>query len=235
MGWILIAAGLFSFAGGVFGWDWFLNSRRARAESMEVQLQTTRFVRKEVGGPLGTSTAAVISTESFSNRMPRANSDKEGDQQGGGQGNPPPQTEEAIEGGLAFLSRQQQANGGWSFQSIPNEQALLVSDTAATGLALLAFQGAGYNHREFKYADTVYGGIHHLLKNQKPDGDLFIPLDDESNKSVRLYSHGIAAIALCEAYGMTQDPDLKEPAQRAIDFIVAAQDPKSGGWRYTIA
>jgi hypothetical protein len=60
-----------------------------------------------------------------------------------------------------------------------------------------------------------------------------VPLDDNSNRSVWLYSHSLAALALCEAYGMTQDPDLREPAQRAIDFIVASQDKQGGGWRYS--
>jgi len=48
-----------------------------------------------------------------------------------------------------------------------------------------------------------------------------------------MYAHGLAAIALCEAYGLTGDQSLKAPAQKAIDFIVSAQDPASGGWRYT--
>ncbi len=47
-----------------------------------------------------------------------------------------------------------------------------------------------------------------------------------------MYSHGIATIALCEAYGMTGDDALRLPAQKAIDFILASQHPTLGGWRY---
>jgi len=47
-----------------------------------------------------------------------------------------------------------------------------------------------------------------------------------------MYSHGLAAIALCEAYGMTHDKQLQAPAQGSIAFIVYAQDPVGGGWRY---
>ena len=31
VGFILIAVGLFSFAGGLFNWNWFMNTSRARA------------------------------------------------------------------------------------------------------------------------------------------------------------------------------------------------------------
>jgi hypothetical protein len=107
-----------------------------------------------------------------------------------------------------------------------------VSDTAATALAVMAFQGAGYNHRELAYHDVVARGLAFLLSRQKANGDLFVPLDDASNKSVWLYSHALAAIAVCEAYGMTQDAALREPAQRAIEFIITAQQQERGGWRY---
>ncbi|HEX6963209.1 MAG TPA: hypothetical protein VF175_15185, partial [Lacipirellula sp.] len=50
--------------------------------------------------------------------------------------------------------------------------------------------------------------------------------------SGQMYSHGIAAMALCEAYAMTEDPKLRGPAQAAIAFTCNAQDPKGGGWRY---
>jgi hypothetical protein len=49
-----------------------------------------------------------------------------------------------------------------------------------------------------------------------------------------MYTQGIGAIALCEAYTMTKDRTLRRPAQQAITFIVNAQDPQGGGWRYRI-
>ena len=47
-----------------------------------------------------------------------------------------------------------------------------------------------------------------LIAQQKEDGDL--------RGGGRMYCHGIAAIALCEAYGVSQDPALKEPAKKTI-------------------
>jgi hypothetical protein len=39
-------------------------------------------------------------------------------------------------------------------------------------------------------------------------------------------------MALCEAYAMTHDSNLRDLAQRALDFIVYAQHKPGGGWRY---
>ena len=47
-----------------------------------------------------------------------------------------------------------------------------------------------------------------------------------------MYNHAIAALALSEAYGMTNAGALAGPAQKAIDFLVAVQNPGKG-WRYT--
>jgi hypothetical protein len=149
-------------------------------------------------------------------------------------------TERAVESGLAFLARVQSPDGHWSLHDYePNRRAgsvetsQLRSDTGGTGLALLAFLGAGYDHYEPKYRNVVRQAIDYLRAHQKDDGDLYVPMDQESNQSAWLYSHAIASMALCEAYGMTGDEELRVPAQKAIDFILAAQEKNLGGWRYS--
>ena len=46
-----------------------------------------------------------------------------------------------------------------------------------------------------------------------------------------MYSHGIGALAMVEAYGVTKDNEIRPYAQAAIDFITDSQH-KEGGWRY---
>ena len=143
-------------------------------------------------------------------------------------------SERAVERGLKWLARHQFADGHWSIHELNctdhecQGHGSFQSNTAATGLALLAFLGAGYTHQSGEYQEVVRKGLAWLTSHQKKDGDLFT---DES-EFVWLYSHGMAAIPLCEAYGMTRDAALKKPAQRALDFVVAAQHPDFGGWRY---
>ncbi len=152
-------------------------------------------------------------------------------------------TEPAIENGLEYFSRAQFNDGHWSLHELPagvaSDAALLGSlhaDTAATGLALLSYLGAGYTHQDEKYRNVVRRGVQWLVKHQQADGNLSYhgldPAYDPASDPTQFYSHGIAAIALCETYGMTQDRELREPAQKAIDFIVKSQDPLRGGWRY---
>jgi hypothetical protein len=174
------------------------------------------------------STSAVpIPAAAFQQRMAR----NEGASNAADQGDFGPETEAAIERGLQFLSRYQREDGSWHLEDF-GDNPRLRSDTAATGLSLLAFQGAGYSHRQYQYAEVCKSALEYLIANQRPNGDLYIAMDDPSNSNVRFYSHSIAALALCEAYGMTQDEALKEPAQKAVDFMVNSQDPVGGGWRY---
>ena len=184
--------------------------------------------KRRVGGPATPLGSEVASVESFSRRVKRT--------QGGAAAAPAgavgQETEEAIERGLAFLADKQNDDGSWSLQG-HGEDVMLRSDTAATGLCLLAFQGAGYTHKQHQYAGVVGKGLDFLKRVQRTNGDLYRAENALSNRNVAFYSHGIAALAVSEAYGMTQDEQLREPAQLALDFIAATQHQRLGGWRYT--
>ena len=98
------------------------------------------------------------------------------------------------------------------------------------GLALLPFLGAGHIHTQpGKYKDTVQKGLDWLLLHQQKSGELFLG----GLFNAQMYSHAIASMALCEAYGLSQDPKLKQPAQLAINFIAQSQNKDDGGWRYS--
>lgn len=198
-----------------------IDRRATHSDEPEIRFNESRFVRRNGGGVPRVSTTAVAAAGGYQRRV-RERKTNDG---------PADENDAAIERGLSYLARQQRPDGSWSL-AVGNESTILSSDVAATGLALLAFHGANYNHRQDKYQDQVRAGLDFLVRNQREDGDLFLPADDQSNQSVWLYSHSIAALALSEAYGMTQDPALREPAQRALQFIVGAQHPQRGGWRY---
>jgi hypothetical protein len=144
-------------------------------------------------------------------------------------------SEAAVERGLAWLAAHQNADGSWSLHNfhvhsrppIPADPGTIISDPAGTGVALLPFLGAGHTHQAGKHRQTVTRALHWLAARQTPDGTWPAPADARP-----MYGHAIASIALCEAYGMTQDPALRGPARRALDYIVRAQHGPSGGWRY---
>jgi hypothetical protein len=107
---------------------------------------------------------------------------------------------------------------------------------AATGLALLTFLGAGYTHQEGKYKDQVYRGLAFLTGAMKLDApDPRDPRFPGQLSSILakhpMYEHGIASLALCEAYQMTKDKILEKYAQRAIFYIEQAQN-YDGSWGY---
>jgi len=143
-------------------------------------------------------------------------------------------SETAVDRGLEWLAVHQFAAGNWSIHELNCKDHLCTgngsyrADPAATGLALLAFLGAGHTHKTGDYQQTVERGLDWLTKQQKSDGNLF-PAESEF---AGFYGHGIATIALSEAFGMTKDNRLREPAQKALNYIVQSQHPEFGGWRY---
>jgi len=132
-------------------------------------------------------------------------------------------TERAIGLGLEWFTRNQEPDGRWEMSKHDSNSRY---NTAGAGLALLCYYGWGIKHKDNSaHARAQAKAIDWLIKQQKPDGDL------RGKQGGRMYCHGIAAIALCEAYGLTKDPKLKAPAELAIKFILNAQH-EAGGWRY---
>jgi hypothetical protein len=125
------------------------------------------------------------------------------------------ESEEAVARGLKWLvGRQHPKNGNWSCRDPKLNEA-------ATALALLPFLGAGESSTTGPYARTVSKGLLFLRSRQ----------DRKEGFIGQGYTHALATIALCEAYGLTGDPHLKKSAQEAINYIVRVQHA-GGGWRY---
>lgn len=194
------------------------------------ELQLDRFRRSNQGAVAKQNAQVPIPSPAFKQRMRRNEEASSEDLKA--MGPLGPQTEDAIERGLEFLSNFQRSDGSWRLEDF-DTKPLIRSNTAATALALLAFQGAGYSHEQYKYQANCKKALDWLRSVQKKNGDLYQTQDDASDKNGWLYSHAIATLALCEAYGMTRDEALRDPAQRAVDFLVYSQDPLAGGWRYT--
>jgi len=137
-------------------------------------------------------------------------------------------TEAAVRLGLDWLKYRQQKDGSWSLKGKYKNGSSQENRTAATAMALLAFQGAGSTHQSGEDTESVKRGWSWLLAQQQDDG-YFRCTGPNHHK---LYSHAQATIALCEIYGMTRDPNIRKPAQKAIDYCFKIQSPE-GGWRYT--
>lgn len=170
--------------------------------------------------PLPTETIAAYSERLAPNRLELVK------QRGGSDA-----TERAVNAALRWLAEHQANDGSWSTRHFDDGceecggEGRYQTDVATTGLSLLAFLGAGHTHfSEGAYRDGVQRAINWLRARQRGNGDL--------RAGETMYSHGIATIALSEAYGMTRDETLRPVVERAVRFIVDARHQDSGGWRY---
>jgi len=159
----------------------------------------------------------------------------------------PPHT--AVFDALFWLVRHQEPDGSWDSKAF-SRTCVGTPCTGAgeeefkaglTGLSTLAFLGAGYSQlsgerylskehpgRVFPVGRVVRKAIDWLLEHQEADGSIGVI----GSKSKGMVNHAIAAQALSEAYGMTASRPLRGPAQKAIDYLVASQNPGKG-WRYS--
>jgi hypothetical protein len=148
-------------------------------------------------------------------------------------------TEAAVEAALKWLAANQSADGRWDASAFEAGREWKVlghdrngagaeADTGVTALALLAMLGAGHSHLEGQYRKNVQYGLEFLLHSQRPDGNLA----GDARLFARMYCHGMATLALCEAYAVTGDHRIRPFAERAVQYTIDSQHSTSGGWRY---
>jgi hypothetical protein len=157
---------------------------------------------------------------------------------------------EAMVGrGLQFLANHQALDGHWGMHDFDRHAKKEVknakgeksfeygrdksmpgtnrqNDVAGTAFGLLPFLAAGHTQNpvpgsKYDYSKSVDAGLKWLIKHQDKNG--YYGGD--------MYAHGLATIAMCEAYGLSRDKRLEGSAQAAIHYIESAQGP-GGGWRY---
>jgi hypothetical protein len=157
-----------------------------------------------------------------------------------------PEAHAAVMSGLKWLARHQAKDGRWSLKYYHESRAgcdcwsevekeVANEDVAGTAFALLAFLGEGVTHNRapekpselLDYRRVVQRGLEFLVRSQVSD----IKSKEAGRLSGNMYAHALGTMALCEAYGLSQDERLKIPAQLAIRYLMDAQHSE-GGWRY---
>lgn len=142
-------------------------------------------------------------------------------------------SEQAVARGLAWLASHQGPDGSWRCdlansrcRGACRNPGSITGAIGPTALALLPFLGAGSTHLDGPYQATVSRGLYFLATSIRPGprgGDLC---------EGSMYAHGIAVLAMAEAYGMTNDDFLEPLLAETVRFTETSQDLHGGGWRY---
>jgi len=139
----------------------------------------------------------------------------------GGAGYGDATTEGAVMKALRWLKKTQGKDGGWG--SIAN-----------TALAVLTYLAHGETPASKEFGETVERAMQCLI-------DALTIKKDKSGQEVPTfrgadgneYATLICTYALCEAYGMTKNPNTKDVAMKTLQRIVSNQSA-TGGWDYGI-
>jgi hypothetical protein len=130
-----------------------------------------------------------------------------------------PAAEASMKRGLANLAGNQREDG--SFTSDYG------TSTGVVAAGCLAFMGSGQTPDSGEYGQNVARCLRYLQKSAQPNGLIF----KAGMAGAPMYNHGLATLAMAEAWGMSQDKAVRDVIKRAADLIVSTQNPK-GGWRY---
>ena len=137
-------------------------------------------------------------------------------------------SESAVEAALRWLAKHQSPDGRWETKKLDGNGEV---DAGVTGLACLAFLGAGHTERAGYFRGNVLKGIEWIKSQQEPNGAIGAKFKEFWHPG-HSYHHAICGLALAEAYGMARNPDTGARAQAAIDYSINEMQVDYGGWRY---
>lgn len=154
-----------------------------------------------------------------------------------------PETTNSVRDALEWLADHQSPDGRWEAGawtknckektcSGPGTNLGGDHDLGVTALATLAFLGDGNTHRFGKtprFRIVVQRALKWMKTQQRSDGSMGL----HGTEREHVYDHAISTMALCEAYAITRDFELKRVAERATAYLVAAQNPGLG-WKYGV-
>jgi hypothetical protein len=131
-----------------------------------------------------------------------------------------PASEAALERGLAWLAKNQGADGNWGS-----------SDLGLVSMGALAFMAAGHEPGRGKYGRELERALEFLVSRARPSGLLNI-----ADAQRDMYNHGLSTFVLGQAHGMTlgKDRKLNRVLDRALKLIASTQCG-DGGWDYRAA
>ena len=139
------------------------------------------------------------------------------------------EVEAAVDRGLAFLIRQQLADG--AFHNDPE------NEPGISGLCVMSFLSRGHLPGQGPYGDKLARSVSYLLDCQQSDG----LISRQRQPYHAPYNHGISSLVISELYGMSQTVDegrYRKVIERALEFTSHRySQPKlfrddEGAWRY---
>jgi squalene cyclase len=132
-----------------------------------------------------------------------------------------PQTQAAIDKGLAWLAARQTDDGSFGGSGYGR-------NVAVVSLAGMAFLSSGSTPGRGPYGQQVSRCLGYALAAADESGFICEPAHTSHGP---MYDHGFATLFLAECYGMSPDSDIRDKLARAVRLIVSTQNP-DGGWRY---
>jgi len=140
---------------------------------------------------------------------------------------------DALERGLAFLAAQQEPRRDGSF---PAGEGEAHSPIGVTSLCALAFMAGGSPPERGPHGQVVARAVDYLLAHVTPAGSEIAGYITAANdRQSRTHGHGLATLALAQAYNMspasTRGRRTAQALQSAVERIQVSQGSE-GGWYY---